>query len=155
MFNLFKKKQPEPETQLTDHVPVDNLKAYVVRGYETEKRLTAELDMKNQTIKELESKLEDFDALEVILSEKQEEIWKLEFENQKIEQLKTKIDERNRKIDDYAIKVTELKKSRESYGRYLIQKTRSEVKQSIINRIEQHKGNLSKAKAIEIVEGES
>lgn len=155
MFNLFKKKQPELETQLTDHVPVDNLKAYVVRGYETEKRLTAELDMKNQTIEELKSRLEDFDAMEVILSEKQEEIRKLEFENQKIDQLKTKIDERNRKIDDYAIKVTELKKSRESYGRDLIQKTRSEVKQSIINRIEQHKGNLSKAKVIEIVEGES
>lgn len=154
MFNLFK-KQPEPETQLTDHVPVDNLKAYVVREYEKGKQLTAELDKKNQTIEELKSRLKDFDAMEVILSEKQEEIRKLEFENQKIEQLKTKIDERNRKIDDYAIKVTELKKSRESYGRDLIQKTRSEVKHSIINQLEQHKGNLSKAKAIEIVEGES
>lgn len=155
MFNLFKKKQPEPETQLTDHVPVDNLKAYVVREYEKGKQLTAELDKKNQTIEELKSRLKDFDAMEVILSEKQEEIRKLEFENQKIDQLKIKIDERNRKIDDYAIKVTELKKSRESYGRDLIQKTRLDVKQSIINRIEQHKGNLSKAKAIEIVEGES
>lgn len=148
MFNLFKKKQPEPETQLTDHVPVDNLKAYVVRGYETEKRLTAELDRKNQTIKE-------FDATKVILSEKERDIRELENQNKEINQLENKIIEAEKLLNERKIIIKNLYDERQNLELQTEEHFTTLCKQSIINRVEQHKGNLSKAKAIEIVESES
>jgi len=52
MFGLIKKKK---EYDLADQIPVDNLKKYVVQGYEKEKSLESQIEKKDSEIEKLQN----------------------------------------------------------------------------------------------------
>lgn len=152
MFNLFK-KQPEPGTQLTDQISVDNLKAYVVEGYDKEKALKSELSDKQAEIELLKDQIKEHDALKVVLDEKQQIISNLEFENKKIATLQKRIEEKDKMLNNRKIIIKNLQDERETLEQSMKEHFTAECQKSIASRLEQHKGNLSKAKAIELVKG--
>lgn len=157
MFNLFK-KQPEEETQLTDQISVDNLKAYVVQGYDKEKELQAKLDHKQQEVNDLKAKVKELDALKVVLENKERIIKELEHKNEQIENIEKQIIDRENKNSDLVIKnrrlenqIADMQRERRTIEPDIKKVARAETIDRISNRIERHKGNLSKAKAIEII----
>lgn len=161
MFNVFKKK-PEEETQLTDQISVDNLKAYVVQGYDKEKELQSKLDRKEQEINDLKVKIEELDALKVVLENKERIIRELEYKNKRVENLENQLADRENKNSDLVIKnrqlknqIDEMQNERKTIEIDIKRVAKAETIAWITNRVEQHKGNLSKAKAIELVKGDS
>lgn len=88
MFSLFKPK--EKEVSLTDNIPVDNLKNYVVQGYEKEKELMNQLEQKERYIKKLRQQTEEFDALKVVLAKKETDIDQLERKLKAVDELQNK-----------------------------------------------------------------
>lgn len=95
MFNLFKK--PKEEVELTEQVSVDNLRSYVVQGYEKQKILEAEIEVKDDEIQGLKNKIEELDALKVVLSEKERTIRSLEYKVRAIERLEEQLSEKGKK----------------------------------------------------------
>ncbi|MBO0473257.1 hypothetical protein JZO86_06025 [Enterococcus ureasiticus] len=159
MFNVFKKK-PEEETQLTDQISVDNLKAYVVHGYDKEKELQSKLDRKEQEINGLKVKIEELDALKVVLENKERIIRELNYKYEKVEALEKQIIDTDNKWNDQVIKnrelrnqISKMEQERRTIEPIIRSSARGEVISRITERIENHKGNLSKAKAVEIIKG--
>lgn len=150
MFNVFKK--PKEKVELTEQVPVDNLRSYVVQGYEKQKILEAEIEVKDDEIQGLKNTIEELDALKVVLSEKERTIRHLEYKVSEIERLEEQLSEKEKKIADYVIMVNELNTKLSKMMVDIKQEANEDIKESIVSRIQQHKGNLSKAKAIELVE---
>ncbi|OTN83705.1 hypothetical protein A5819_003466 [Enterococcus sp. 7E2_DIV0204] len=157
MFNVFKKK-PEEETQLTDQISVDNLKAYVVQGYDKEKELQSKLDRKEQEINDLKVKIEELDALKVVLENKERIIRELNYKYEKVGALEKQIIDTDNKWNDQVIKnrelrnqISKMEQERRTIEPIIRSSERGVVISRITERIENHKGNLSKAKAIEII----
>lgn len=145
-------KKPKEKVELTEQVPVDNLRSYVVQGYEKQKILEAEIEVKDDEIQGLKNTIEELDALKVVLSEKERTIRHLEYKVSEIERLEEQLSEKEKKIADYVIMVNELNTKLSKMMVDIKQEANEDIKESIVSRIQQHKGNLSKAKAIELVE---
>lgn len=157
MFNLFKKTKEE-QTALTDQIPIDNLKSYVVQGYDKEKELEKKLDEKQVEIEQLKIKVKEMDALKVVLENREQAIRDFEYKYKKVEALEQKILEKEKDYNDQRIKnrelknrIVELQRNRNIIDANIKSATIAETKDLISSRIEQHKGNLSKAKAINLV----
>ncbi|KRN84197.1 hypothetical protein IV75_GL000907 [Carnobacterium maltaromaticum] len=153
MFSLFKKeKETKEETELTDLVKVDNLKAYVVEGYKKEEELKAEIQDKTKEIDRLNKKLLDLDALKVVLAKKEQDIRDLKIENQKIETLESKLEYANNQLNEQRIANRELINRREKLNTEAYNQASEKFRKTFVESVEKHKGNLSKAMAIEIAE---
>lgn len=158
MFNLFKKTKEEEKMALTDQIPIDNLKSYVVQGYDKEKKLEKKIEEKQIEIEQLKTKVKETDALKVVLENREQTIRDFEYKYKKVETLEQKILDTEREYNDQRIKnrelknrITELQRNRSIMDADIKSTTREETKAMISKRIEQHKGNLSKATAIELV----
>ncbi|WP_413486787.1 hypothetical protein [Carnobacterium maltaromaticum] len=154
MFGIFKKQEKEvqEETELTDLVKVDNLKAYVVEGYKKEEELKAEIQDKTKEIDRLNKKLLDLDALKVVLAKKEQDIRDLKIENQKIETLESKLEYANNQLNEQRIANRELINRREKLNAEAYNQASEKFRKTFVESVEKHKGNLSKAMAIEIAE---
>lgn len=161
LFGMFKKQEKEvqEETELTDLVKVDNLKAYVVEGYKKEEELKAEIQDKTKEIDRLNKKLLDLDALKVVLAKKEQDIRELKIENQKIETLESKLEYANNQLNEQRIANRELINRREKLNAEAYDKASEaynraseKFRKTFVESVEKHKGNLSKAMAIEIAE---
>lgn len=153
MFSLFKKeKETKEETELTDLVKVDNLKAYVVEGYKKEEELKAEIQDKTKEIDRLNKKLLDLDALKVVLAKKEQDIRDLKIKNQKIETLESRLEYANNQLNEQRIANRELINRREKLNAEAYNRAADNFRTTFAESIEKHKGNLSKAMAIEIAE---
>lgn len=159
MFGIFKKQEKEvqEENELTDLVKVDNLKAYVVEGYKKEEELKAEIQDKTKEIDRLNKKLLDLDALIVVLAKKEQDIRNLKIENQKIENqkietLESRLEYANNQLNEQRIANRELCNRREKLNTEAYNRAADNFRTTFAESIEKHKGNLSKAMAIEIAE---
>jgi len=154
MFGIFKKQEKEvqEETELTDLVKVDNLKAYVVEGYKKEEELKAEIQDKTNEIERLNKELLDLDALKVVLAKKEQDIRDLKIENQKIETLESKLEYANNQLNEQRIANRELSNRREKLNTEAYNRAADNFRTTFAESIEKHKGNLSKAMAVEIAE---
>lgn len=154
LFGMFKKQEKEvqEETELTDLVKVDNLKAYVVEGYKKEEELKAEIQDKTKEIDRLNKKLLDLDALKVVLAKKEQDIRDLKIENQKIEMLESKLEYANNQLNEQRIANRELCNRREKLNTEAYNRAADNFRTTFAESIEKHKGNLSKAMAVEIAE---
>lgn len=152
MFGIFKKQEKEvqEETELTDLVKVDNLKAYVVEGYKKEEELKGEIQDKTKEIDRLNKKLLDLDALKVVLAKKEQDIRDLKIENQKIETLESKLEYASNQLNEQRIANRELINRREKLNVEAYNRAADNFRTTFAESIEKHKGNLSKAMAVEI-----
>lgn len=154
MFKFLTKKDEQEEiaeTELTDLVNVSNLKSYVVEGYEKEKQLKSELEQKDRRIQALQKQLHEYDAIKVVLEQKEREILSLESKIREIpvlESMNTDLKERLNEKDIANRKLNERRRGD-------IAEARRDVATKLVNqvcgRLQGHKGNLSKAQAVEIV----
>lgn len=154
MFNLFKpKKKEEPQHQLSEQIPVSNLEAYVVQGYENEKRLKSEIaDLKNE-IESFKKKEKEHDALKVVLRNKEREISGLLVENKRIERLEERLSESEKRFNSSKIREQSLLDERGRLEKEMRGVVTAEVKGRISYKVSNHKGNLSKAAVLEMIEG--
>lgn len=161
MFGIFKKQEKEvqEETELTDLVKVDNLKAYVVEGYKKEEELKIDLQNRGKEIERLKKGLIELDALKVVLAKKEQDIRDLKIENQKIETLESRLEYANNQLNEQRIANRELINRREKLNAEAYDKASEAYNQAsekfrktFVESVEKHKGNLSKAMAIEIAE---
>ncbi|EAD0738607.1 hypothetical protein NY11_04450 [Listeria monocytogenes] len=156
MFKFLSKKSEQEEvaeTELTDLVNVSNLKSYVVEGYEKEKQLKSELERKDKRIQALQKQLHEYDAIKIVLEQKEREILSLESKIREIpvlESINTDLKERLNEKDITNRKLNERRRGD-------IAEARREVTEKLVNeivaRLQEHKGNLSKAQAVEIAKG--
>lgn len=155
MFKFLNKKEEKAEevaeTELTDLVNVSNLKSYVVEGYEKEKQLKSELEQKNKRIHALQKQLHEFDAIKVVLEQKEGEIALLESKIREIPVLEAMNTDLKERLNEKDIANRKLNERR----RVDIAEARRDVATKLVNqicgRLQSHKGNLSKAQAVEIV----
>lgn len=161
MFGIFEKKEKEieKETELTELVSVDNLKAYVVKGYQKEEELKVDLQNRGKEIERLKNELLELDALKVVLAKYKQDIKNLEYENQKIETLESKLEYANNQLNEQRIANRELINRREKLNAEAYDKASEaynraseNFRKTFVESVEKHKGNLSKSKAIEIAE---
>ena len=154
MFGIFKKqeKEIEKETELTELVSVDNLKAYVVKGYQKEEELKVDLQNRGKEIERLKNELLELDALKVVLAKYKQDIKNLEYENKKIETLESKLEYANNQLNEQRIANRELINRREKFNVEAYNRASENFRKTFVESVEKHKGNLSKSKAIEIAE---
>ncbi|TYU88942.1 hypothetical protein FZX01_05375 [Listeria monocytogenes] len=156
MFKFLSKKEETEEfeeTELTDLVNVSNLKSYVVEGYEKEKQLKNELEQKDRRIQALQKQLHEYDAIKVVLEQKEREIVSLESKIREIpvlESMNTDLKERLNEKDIANRKLNELRRANIAEAR---QEVTGKLVNEIVARLQEHKGNLSKAQAVEIAKG--
>lgn len=156
IFGFLKNDKLEVATQ-DEHISVSNLKDYVVQGYEKEKQLNAQLLMQAKTIDELYEKLAEKDSLLVILEKKESDISSLELKNSKLEHRLLEIDKLTDENNTLAIKLKtarDLIDKQESNSRQATQVVLGKYTTDLIEQLtvsfKYHKGNLSKAIAIEV-----
>lgn len=153
MFNLFKPKQKEKQHQLSEQIPVSNLEAYVVQGYETEKRLKSEIADLKKEIESFKENEKKHDALKIVLQKKEREISGLLVENKRIEHLEGRLSESEKRFNNLKIREQSLLDERATLEKQMRGVVTAEVKGSIANKVSNHKGNLSKAAVLEMIEG--
>ncbi|MGX2944205.1 hypothetical protein [Enterococcus alishanensis] len=157
MFSLFKPK--EKEVSLTDNIPVDNLKNYVVQGYEKEKELMNQLEQKESYIKKLQQRTEEFDALKVVLAKKETDIRLLEQQLELVEELKDRNAELQGKNSTLRIQNNNLVKEKnqsdelmESTAKKRILDFSDDILNEFSELVTNYKGNLSKKEARDILD---
>ncbi|MGM0238407.1 hypothetical protein [Enterococcus sp. AZ103] len=161
MFDLFKKKKEitSNETELTDNIPVSNLKNYVVQGYEKEKELLEDIGDKAREILRLRDSLKEFDALKVVLEKKESDIRRLETDLKLAEKYKDLNTELNDKINTLQIEKhnllkekAEITSSLESQFSQKLLAFSDDLLEKFSELVTNYKGNLSKQEAKDILD---
>lgn len=153
MFNIFKKKYEEEKHELSEQIPVSNLESYVVQGYENEKRMKSEIERLKGKIEQYEKDKVEHSALKVVLQNKEREIDNLIAENKRIERLEEQLNESRKRFNNLKIREQSLLDERDKLEDAMREAITADVKNTVLAKINEHKGNLSKAIVTEIVEG--
>ncbi|MGG5337286.1 hypothetical protein [Enterococcus sp. AZ154] len=160
MFGLIKKKK---EYDLADQIPVDNLKKYVVQGYEKEKALELQIEQKDSEIEKLQNDLQQFEALKVVLENKEKTIADLNGRLDSIDRYKSRVEDLESKNNTLRIEkkqladeVYELKKQEKKIAKRVSDKVSKEtsaaIKLNLKKKILGIKGNLSKGQVINLID---
>ncbi|MEB6088048.1 MULTISPECIES: hypothetical protein [Enterococcus] len=160
MFGLIKKKK---EYDLADQIPVDNLKKYVVQGYEKEKSLELQIEKKDSEIEKLQNDLQQFEALKVVLENKEKTIADLNGRLYSIDHYKSRIEDLESKNNTLKIEkkqladeVNELKRQEKQITEKISDKVSKEISAAIKLNLKKKvlgiKGNLSKGQVINLID---
>lgn len=160
MFGLIKKKK---EYDLADQIPVDNLKKYVVQGYEKEKSLELQIEKKDSEIEKLQNDLQQFDALKVVLENKEKTIADLNGRLDSIDRYKSRVEDLESKNNtlriekkQLAYEVYELKRQEKKIAERVSDKVSKEtsaaIKLNLKKKILGIKGNLSKGQVVNLID---
>lgn len=160
MFGLTKKKK---EYDLADQIPVDNLKKYVVQGYEKEKSLELLIEQKDSEIEKLQNDLQQFEALKVVLENKEKTIADLNGRLDSIDRYKSRVEDLESKNNTLRIEKKQLadevyelkrqeKKIAERVSDKVSKETSAAIKLNLKKKILGIKGNLSKGQVINLID---
>ena len=160
MFGLIKKKK---EYDLADQIPVDNLKKYVVQGYEKEKYLELQIEKKDSEIEKLQNDLQQFDALKVVLENKEKTIADLNGRLDSIDRYKSRVEDLESKNNTLRIEKKQLadevyelkrqeKKIAERVSDKVSKETSAAIKLNLKKKILVIKGNLSKGQVVNLID---
>lgn len=158
MFRKFRKpevlveQKVEENHYLPEEIKVDNLKEYVVKGFELEKELKAEIERLKNSKAELIEKVKENEIQAVVLSDYKHKISNLErkaeFSEAEIEKIKTELLEKKSSLNDYIIRARQ--------GETEYQKGLKDGKERAVliltELINNHKGNLSKQQVLDYLE---
>lgn len=160
MFGLIKKKK---EYDLADQIPVDNLKKYVVQGYEKEKALELQIEQKDSEIEKLQNDLQQFEALKVVLENKEKTIADLNGRLYSLDRYKSRIEDLESKNNTLMIEKKQLaeevyelkrqeKKIAERVSDKVSKETSAAIKLNLKKKILGIKGNLSKGQVVNLID---
>ncbi|MEO2550715.1 hypothetical protein [Enterococcus casseliflavus] len=160
MFGLIKKKK---EYDLADQIPVDNLKKYVVQGYEKEKALELQIEQKDSEIEKLQNDQQQFEALKVVLENKEKTIADLNGRLYSIDQYKSRLEDLESKNNTLRIEKKQLagevyelkrqeKKIAERVSDKVSKETSAAIKLNLKKKILGIKGNLSKGQVVNLID---
>ncbi|MDU5814283.1 MAG: hypothetical protein E6Z68_12070 [Enterococcus casseliflavus] len=160
MFGLIKKKK---EYDLADQIPVDNLKKYVVQGYEKEKALELQIEQKDSEIEKLQNDLQQFEALKVVLENKEKTIADFNGRLYSIDQYKSRVEDLESKNNTLRIEKKQLadevyelkrqeKKIAERVSDKVSKETSAAIKLNLKKKILGIKGNLSKGQVVNLID---
>ena len=160
MFGLIKKKK---EYDLADQIPIDNLKKYVVQGYEKEKSLELQIEQKDSEIEKLQNDLQQFEALKVVLENKEKTIADLNGRLDSIDRYKSRVEDLESKNNTLRIEKKQLadevyelkrqeKKIAERVSDKVSKETTAAIKLNLKKKILGIKGNLSKGQVINLID---
>jgi DNA repair exonuclease SbcCD ATPase subunit len=160
MFGLIKKKK---EYDLADQIPVDNLKKYVVQGYEKEKALELQIEQKDSEIEKLQNDLQQFEALKVVLENQEKTIVDLNGKLSSIDRYKSRVEDLESKNNTLRIEKKQLadevyelkrqeKKIAERVSDKVSKETTAAIKLNLKKKILGIKGNLSKGQVVNLID---
>lgn len=164
LLGLFKKKEVQRDEELENvkMIPVPDIRAYMLKGYEEIKEVknkSEELESKLNEYKEKADKFEQLYNAQLIVSQEFEERYNTAESKRKIFERRLETEEGLRKADNKESK-QEIDKLKEQ--NYILQEKikeakiiiSKEIKEELINKIQAFKGNLSKSKVINLIEEE-
>nr|DAI95452.1 MAG TPA: DNA-binding regulatory protein [Caudoviricetes sp.] len=160
MFGLIKKKK---EYDLADQIPVDNLKKYVVQGYEKEKTLELQIEQKDSEIEKLQNDQQQFEALKVVLENKEKTVADLNGKLSSIDRYKSRVEDLESKNNTLMIEKKQLadevyelkrqeKKIAERVSDKVSKETTAAIKLNLKKKILGIKGNLSKGQVVNLID---
>lgn len=171
IINLLKKKNENDTINITvvdnnkelpdfRKIAVPDLKQYLIKGYEEIRQVKKEKEELEEKIEEAK-KYEHLYKASLVTANEYEK--RCEETNELLKKYKSKLawknkeyDELEEELNDYKIQENELKKKQEEIEKIVIDrsvKAIDEYKEKLIKELNNYKGNISKSKLINIIEG--